>query len=181
MAHTPTLVLVPDSANDIEEEVAQLLLPYHIQIEPYKVYLDNHTIQRMAEHYKTENLEQLAQHVQTWFGYEGGVDGEGLYKITTYNPEGHWDYWLIGGLWDDGLKVKGKHVFRVQEFLAITNEDPKLFPVALVAPDGTWHQDDQVGGVEITIEERQNAWQNQVISILQSHPDYLVVCCDLHY
>lgn len=44
-------------------------------------------------------LATLARRMEEWRGTEGGVDDAGLWAIDYSNPEGQWDWWVIGGRW----------------------------------------------------------------------------------
>ncbi|MBW4622866.1 MAG: hypothetical protein KME17_26340 [Cyanosarcina radialis HA8281-LM2] len=119
----------------------------------------------MTRFYQTDNLEVLAQHLDEWFNCdEAGVDEEGLYGISTNNPQGWWDSWVIEN-WIDSLEDKS--VFSIGEFIELIDEDPEISPMVVVEPDGKWHDQE---GVDPT-------WQKEILS---NYPDYLVVLCDLH-
>lgn len=70
----------------------------------YKEYLDKHEIKRMKEQYKVATEKALVKHMKDWNSIRGGYDKNGLYKISTYNKDGLFDYYVIGGRWGGFIK-----------------------------------------------------------------------------
>jgi hypothetical protein len=191
MGHTPIIVLVPLSVQNIEEEVERILAPYSldIEVEPYKVYFEKDEIEHMARVYKIESLEELVQYIEDWSGYSsGGIDEEGLYGVTTENPEGSWDYWQIGGRWDGCLK--GENVLPLADLLTLSKQDLKIIPFAVIEPNGEWHSTEATVSPEMLLspetnnEQIRDADYREFIAVtqelFQKHQDCLAVFCDLH-
>jgi len=107
MSHFYVGVVVKKQARGecIEAEVARLLAPFDekLDVTPYKKY---EKPARMAEYYQMDpsDWEGLAKRMKDWTGCEGGVDGEGLFYWSTYNPESKWDWYRIGGRWDGVIR-----------------------------------------------------------------------------
>jgi hypothetical protein len=53
-------------------------------------------------------------------------------RLTTYNPDSQWDWWVIGGRWNGWLS-------RTNQLKARTAAQKGKFPFAVVTPDGVWH------------------------------------------
>jgi hypothetical protein len=43
--------------------------------------------------------EDLIDYVEKSYGSESGLDENGLYYMSSYNPDSKWDWWQIGGRW----------------------------------------------------------------------------------
>jgi len=43
--------------------------------------------------------EVLIDTVEEYYGAESGIDENGLYYMSSYNPDSKWDYWVVGGRW----------------------------------------------------------------------------------
>ena len=104
--HFSTFVII-GKHDDPENAVARSLEPFDdaFETEPYRDYLDSSDISYMAEHYgiPATDLHALAAKMEDWRGSTGGVDPRGLYAITTYNPDGKWDWYEIGGRWNGSI------------------------------------------------------------------------------
>jgi hypothetical protein len=145
-----------------------------MSVAPYIVRPNDREIQDMMRAYEIDNVELLVQHMEEWFGCdEAAIDEQGLYGISTKNPQGMWGYWVIRS-WiyyviDKKFIFVDQDVFPVTEFIEIIDidKDPELSPMIVVEPDGKWHDQEGVDPV----------WQKE---ILNNYPDHLVVLCDLN-
>src|SRR5262249_37176096 len=152
MSHFFTVVIVPGTTapDQIEDTVSRLLAPYdeNLRVHPHKVHLNHKSIERMASHYKKspQDLTELARSINDWTGDEGGVDEQGLYHLSTHNPQPKWDWWVIGGRWNgvirdhpkgDGTGFNfGEQYHQLEEnMLPVKSLDHKLTCFALVTPD----------------------------------------------
>lgn len=138
MSHYVVGVII-DSIEDVEKSVEEVLEPYNenISVEPYidrtvkqiiedeKEYLD-----KFLE-YKKNGLE-LSDYQKNFIEkYQGKSDAE-IYAIwrqnyedgnfdnegnllTTYNPKSKWDWWVIGGRWND-YYAKG-NILQIKDFI----------------------------------------------------------------
>lgn len=103
--------------------------------------------------------------------------GTGTYE-TTYNPEGWWDWYTIGGRWS-GYLPTGKDICSVEELLEHKSKD--WIPYAMLTPDGKWHQKGEMlsfgySDDKMTDEE----WGTEVLKLVNAHPKHLVVVVDCH-
>ncbi len=64
---------------------------------------------------KPNEFAKLARLMPHWRGQPGGVDNRGLYSVSTFNPQGHWDWYEIGGRWDG---ILANNVVEPQALLA---------------------------------------------------------------
>jgi hypothetical protein len=198
MSHFFTVVIVPGTTppDQIEETVARLLAPYDedIAVAPYRVYLDRERIERMANHYQTspDNLTELARHMRDWCGSGGGVDEQGLYRLSTYNPQSKWDWWVIGGRWNGEVRSApgndetgfnfGREYHQLPEnMLPVKELQAPLSCFALVTPDGEWHERGEMGWFGMVANEKeQDDWEREVADILQKHQEDILVGVDCH-
>jgi hypothetical protein len=198
MSHFFTVVIVPGATppDQIEETVTRLLAPYDekLAVVPYKVYLDQENIEHMASHYKTsaDDLAALARHMRNWCGNEGGVDERGLYRLSTYNPQSKWDWWVIGGRWngkvrsaprndETGFNFGSEYHQLPENMLPVKELQTPLSCFALVTPDGVWHEQGEMGMFGMVANEKEEeVWQREVAEILQKHQSDILVGVDCH-
>ena len=96
-------------------------------------------------------------------------------RLTTYNPDSQWDWWVIGGRWDGWLHPS--NVVPVSDLLSVLENTP----FALVTPDGAWHQRGRMGLWGMASDEApEDEWAATVQTLLHAHPEALAVTCDLH-
>ena len=105
MSHYTVLVIGSDPEG--------LLEPYseHLEMEPYKERMSDEDVARMREFYEKKDErklsdEELLDHMHDWNGTEGGIDDEGMYYLSTYNPDSKWDWYSLGGRWIGSFKLK---------------------------------------------------------------------------
>jgi len=95
-------------------------------------------------------------------------------RLTTYNPESRWDWWVIGGRWEGWLGPDNCQ-------LTLDVAAQLRTPFALVTPNGAWHEEGQMGWFGRSRHCKEPAaWNAEVEGLLLGHPDALVVACDLH-
>lgn len=184
--HYSTFVIIGRDA-DPEPAVASALEPFDegLDVEPYRDYLDAADIQRMAEHYglAPTDLAGLARKMRDWRGGEGGVDAGGLYALSTYNPNGEWDWYEIGGRWDGYIKGSRRNVITARA-LYRSPRLRKCLPYYLVTPDGRWleYEDSPLLDPPLTPAQRraERRWLAQVRRVLKQYIDRKVVCVDIH-
>lgn len=181
--HYCVYVFIPKEG-DIEELVAQTLAPFDEdrQVPPYKSYLSGGEIKAMAKHYrvKPSDLGALARHMEDWKGCIGGVEGKRLFAVTTWNPDGRFDWYEVGGRWNG--RIRG-NVTRARNLLARPNLR-ELLPFAIVTPDGLWQERETLiveDWMKFRVERKTDAvWLKQVRAALRRFPDHRVVCVDMH-
>lgn len=148
---------------------------------------------------KTE--EQLwADH--PWFGEADPecreCSGTGTIRIS-YNPEGKWDWYAIGGRWDGFMGAQqdiceegdhfpyeqkfqqlGRNICTVGELLTRVKADPDQKTFALLTSE--WYEQASMGWFGTTSGEKtENEWQQQYLEILRgANSEQLVVGVDCH-
>jgi hypothetical protein len=184
--HYETFVIIGGD-DDPEPAVARALEPFDeaLEVEPYRAYLSASDIDRMAQHYgiPPTNLLALAGKMRDWRGAEGGVDARGLYAVVSYNPNGTWDWYEIGGRWEGSIKSSRRNVISART-LSRSPHLPKCLPYYLVTPDGRWLESNErlLLGTPKTAADRRNhrRWLAQVRRVLKQYSDRKAVCVDIH-
>lgn len=185
--HYCVFVLIPPT-DDIDGAVAAALEPFDeaLEVEPYRVHLDHAAVTRMAGHYRipAAHLHELAKKLPDWTGRDGGVDRDGLYYLSTCNPDGYWDWYEIGGRFDGYIPYARRNVIRAGT-LAKSDTLSRCLPCYVVTPPGEWLEQERSyfegGGTDIRTEKMVDAnWLRLVRDTLREHADHLVVCVDIH-
>ena len=100
-------VMLIDAGGDYE--VAEMLAPYDENGNAESVWtpVGAGDLARMAEHYEVPNeLEALKPHAEAWFGAEMVEDNGQIGYNAFYNPDGKWDWYVVGGRWSGFLPLK---------------------------------------------------------------------------
>ncbi|GCE09511.1 hypothetical protein KDAU_68400 [Dictyobacter aurantiacus] len=197
MAHIFVGVIVPESTTfeKIEDTVKRQLEPFgdYWEVAPYKVYLSKDNIRDIIEEHnlspeKRENIVQVK-----WWGHSLAIDEQGIYYMSTYNPQAKWDdWWCIGGRWNGVVSKMSRHnsgqssniepehcslhenMIRIEQIENI----PQFF--ALLTPDLHWYE---IGteGVKLEYSEQEvSMWQIKAQQILAEHRNDILVGVDCH-
>lgn len=103
MSHFSVLVFTEDDGLSVDE----LLEPYYEgnTRAPYIDYTRQEAIDYARKHYadfKDKTDEECWK-----FMAEGSITDKKGNIYSTANPDGHWDWWVEGGRWENELKLKG--------------------------------------------------------------------------
>ncbi len=182
--HYSTFVIIGEG--DPEALVAEALEPFDedLQVPPYRRYFDRHEVSDMARHYGIDkrNLHALVDKMKDWSGCEGGADGHRLYRLTTCNPSGYWDWYEIGGRWDGYIKGSRRNVISARAL----SKSPRLkdrLPYYVLKPDGKWLEHERFfpEGLMGCFERKPDKkWLRDVRGALERYIDSRVVCVDIH-
>lgn len=157
MSHFSTLVILPlgTKEEDIDSTIENLLAPYDENME-------------VPEY---ERPCWCVEHPQP----EGCLDCHGSeIEKTTYNTLSKWDWYKIGGRWDNALE--GSNVQKIREF-----PEGTLKCYALVTPTGEWHARAKMGWFGVSSNEQEDdKWQAEYYEILSAFPSNLAVIVDCH-
>ncbi|WP_144628926.1 hypothetical protein [Arthrobacter woluwensis] len=88
---------------------------------------------------------------------------------STYNPESKWDWWVIGGRWNDNV-IAGN-------IGPIVSLKKRTF--AVITPDGEWHESGRMGWFGMVSNENPN-WDAQFDELVAQHPAAYAVVVDVH-
>ena len=182
--HFCTYLIIGPKGN-IQTQVAKALAPFDdaLEVEHYKVYLEEAEIKRMAGCYGREESDfpALTEKMPDWRGTKGGFDDIGLFSWTTANPQGRWDWYEIGGRWRGPFG--GRNVVKAKTFL----NSPSLknhLPYCIVAPDGQWHEVETLihaGFCKFdSVRKTDGQWLIELKQVLTCYPNHRVICVDIH-
>jgi hypothetical protein len=103
-----TVVVPKEQVDRAHDYLNGVLEPFNErrEVEPRKEYLTPDEVDSMAKTYGTTNHVEMVEKMEEWSGDLGGSDARGLYRLSTYNPQSKWDWWIIGGRWRGHFKVK---------------------------------------------------------------------------
>lgn len=127
-------------------------------------WTDEECYEQMRSYYEDEDIDE-----------EGNI-------YSTYNPNSKWDWYVVGGRWEDGLtNIEGKHV-SYGSVKAIDWNKTNI-PFAFVTPDGKWHERGKMGWWAIVSNEKgEDVWEKEFRDTLESLKDdnVSVVLVDCH-
>lgn len=192
MSHFTVGVLIPEDT-PLTEEFVEAAVGMRIDaydenksVDPYKVHMTPEDIERMATHYGIDkaDTDSLLTKMDDWHGREGGVDEQGMFYWSTYNPKSKWDWFQIGGRWPGKLYPDavtyprdslGGNVRKVSELPS----DLTLW--ALVTDDGEWHESGRMGWWGMSSDDKDpDKWDAERSELLSAHRDHLLVVVDCH-
>ena len=168
-------ILVNQTNNETDHQCADkaseviLKFDHNLETAPYKRYLDAEEVASMSKHYQTAEPQELAAKLEDWDGEPGGVDDQGLYVLSTQNPEGKFDR---GDLIDLIPRDQWEHVF-------LSGKDD-LMSRAVITPDGKWHDEWDLMKEGLEGEERLNEWERQVKILFETYTDATAFLASLH-
>lgn len=99
-------VIHPADVN-VYEYVEEKMAPFYEELEvpEYKVYYSEKEIKSAQKWYAEKGFNDGDDPNDivpfSWDNSTTYVDEKGAYKLSTWNPQGHWDWWVIGGRWDN--------------------------------------------------------------------------------
>jgi hypothetical protein len=180
--HFLTVVLLPQEEvpreegqveeGQLYEALHHLLAPYDRNLEPegpiHKEYYDARTIEKFAALYgiPPAHLPEIAARLSQEWGVDVGVDELGLYDLTTLNPNRKFDYWIVRNMETDIWPVR---------------DMPRdLLPVAVVTPDGHWHDMGAEWRPGDLIASEKQAIGQRAYSLIDQYPECQAVALDCH-
>jgi hypothetical protein len=172
------LVLVPRDATDVAAAVEYLLEPYYMwhQAPPHKHYIDSETVQSLAAQYglPATDLGTIAAALREQYRSDDQwSDEEGLYFVTTANPQGKWEHWGFdpeSDIWPASA-IPSSMVFTGPKSKTVRN----IHPTAVVTPDRQWHD---LGDAAEPSTGQRMAVPQRAYDLISQHPTHLVVAVD---
>lgn len=105
---------------DVMAYLEEKMAPYYEELEvpEYKDYYSEKEIASANSWYaeKGYDVDDDPNDVIpfSWSNTQCFTDEHGTYKLSTWNPQGYWDWWVVGGRWDnywetseENMPVKG--------------------------------------------------------------------------
>lgn len=118
------------------------------------------------------------EYEKQWFDEEM-VDEDGN-LLSTYNPKSKWDWYTIGGRWDDELKLVSGELVNEAYVSEIDWRDN--IPFAFITPDGEWHEKGNMGWWAcVSNEKKKNDWETEFKDFINNlDDDVIVTVVDCH-
>ena len=195
MSHFLTYIVVPKKEDDrFNEYIADVMSKFdeNMQVEEYFVkdltdedkigminYLisdgsidDSKTIKDFDEIYK--------MHGEDWNSNKWRLV-DGIWKeYSTYNPNSKWDWYSIGGRWNNNLVTKSDNKVNIA-YKKDVKLSTEIIPFAIIK-DGHWIERGQMGWFAmVTDEKNKDEWDNEFYKIWDTiNDDDLIVVLDCH-
>lgn len=102
-----SLHVIHPAGVDVEEYVTEKMAPFYEELEvpEYKIYYSDKELEKIKTWYDKKGLEDGDDPNDavpySWNGSHTYTDDKGYYRLSTWNPQGHWDWYVIGGRWDN--------------------------------------------------------------------------------
>ncbi|MCA9363767.1 hypothetical protein KC727_00925 [Candidatus Kaiserbacteria bacterium] len=177
MSHFNVCILVnrenDESDHQLADKAADVMTKFDLNrdVPEYKRRFDADEVERISKHYKTTDLQELATKLEDWNGDAGGVDEEGLYALSTQNPDGHFDY---GNLVDLIPRNRWEHMF-------LSGIEEKVCR-AVVTPDGEWVDGPWLYSTSDPESQRKaDEWERKVQELFLEHDNAAAFLADLHF
>lgn len=184
MSHYPVFVI----GDDVEGQLARY--DENLEVEPHRSPIDIDKDWVLEAIHKagvnSNDLEAVARWMteSEWTGRPVAVDEDGLYEMTTYNPDSKWDWYEVGGRWAGHLKLKGGVNGGVNQAKAgdIDWEATRM-PYAMVA-EGAWKAPGRMGWWGMSSESEEelaewNVWARGFCQGLGANVPVTVVDCHI--
>lgn len=123
-------VIISATISDIVGIVEQLMLPYDSErpVLPYRVDITDQEMAFVAQqHSLSPDDPAVREKLSDWWEYPFYRDEQGYYYISSDNPKGHWDGWILHNVQADVYQLPDAPISSVD-------------PLAVVTPDGVWHE-----------------------------------------
>ena len=154
MSHYLVFTIMPEGSVNPRLTVEELLAPYdeNVEVEPYATVCE-----------PCSDCNQKGA------------------RITTHNPLSKWDWWMIGGRWENHFS-KGDVIPVNKAIEELNKDDDEIHgPFALVTPDGQWHAQGRMGWFGTSVDEfDDDEWKTMYTELLNQYPDNTLLVCDLH-
>lgn len=202
MSHFFLGVILPLNTpmTQVRSTVERLIAPYdeRIEVDPYKQKLPADHVEGMARHYGCDpnDPHTCVPHLEDWTGQPGGVDEEGLFVWSRYNPRSRWDWFEIGGRWcgeicsvecgeepavTPGTLGAGDGSHLEHNVIRVRKLDPSVGFFALCTPEGEWYERGRMGWFGMVAEEKPGKdWQAIRSEVLSAYPEHSIVGVDCH-
>lgn len=174
------------------------------EVEPhlYRTKAEMQADQRFMEWWGKQKAMDYATGVAEWEGHQVDSDGN---VLSTSNPHGEWDWWVVGGRWGSGWTLRqgapnGPLITDPSTFGYSERKDPlatdcarwrDLMPESVRCPyswldlDGEWHTKwlgpGRSGSQEVTDWERGDEFDTEFMKFLADLPsDAWLINIDYH-
>lgn len=159
-------LILPKNTPDVIKAIEQLMAPYNAErsVPPYRVDITDDEKALIAQYYGLSLDDPgLLEAYSRWYEYPCKRDERGNYYLSSDNPEGYWDGWMLHGQTD---------IYELPDPLM-----DSIDPLAIVTPDGLWHE--MLYRYDESAEQR--AQRQQVVQqFFTQYTGYLAILLDCH-
>jgi hypothetical protein len=101
--------------------------------------------------------------------------------LSRANPDGKWDWYVIGGRWDGWILDRECKSQRVEDNLASVEHAiaHRKLTHSIVTPDGVWHERGEMGWWGILHTENEE-WDSEALALLAHYPGHNILIIDAH-
>lgn len=204
--HYVMLALVPQHIKEVGAFLDGMLAPFDenkevpLQLVPADPWLDHHlrsegalTVARDDPRYLEEYARVVnARAVEAGCTLESDPtefmafqDGK-LLQWTTHNPDGKWDWWVVGGRWTGVFNKDASPDDVATNSLPVPDIIARgWIPHSLLTPSGQWSEHKfelsiSTAGVFEGEREPEDEWKTRCSAILEGHRDCIGVIVDYH-
>jgi hypothetical protein len=162
-------VIIPSTTSDIVGIVEQLMIPYDIErpVLPHRVDIPLDELASLRTQQQMDGIfddPAFCDKLSNWYGYPCFYDKRGYYYLSSDNPKGYWDGWILHDAQMDVYQLPDASIHT-------------LDPLAIVTPDDVWHEMPYQWN-----ETTQQAAQRRLLvrQFFDQYPDYVAVLLDCH-
>lgn len=117
--------------------------------------------------------EECFEDMKKWYDEESIDEDGNIY--STYNPKSKWDWYVVGGRWSNGLKIKDGRSVDTAYVKEIDWEESGA-PFAFITPDGKWYERGEMGWwAVVTNEKSSDDWDTEFYKMVEELDDDVVV------
>ena len=126
-----TFVIIPATVSALIETVTNLMASYDAErpVLPYRVDVPSDVLEAFLAQQQETLLDDriFCDRLSDWYGEVCFHDEQGYFCLSSSNPKGHWDGWML-------------HDVQTDVYLLPDTSIQTLDPLAIVTPDGIWHE-----------------------------------------
>ena len=116
------------------------------------------------------------------YEYDDMVDEDGN-LLSNYNPDSKWDWYAIGGRWNNILITKDGNGTN-EDYVSEIDWDKTMTPFAYIDINGNWHENGEMGWWGIVSNEKdKDEWDDEFknyVNGIQNNKHIEVVAVDVH-
>ena len=163
-----------------DQKIEDLLDPYdeNKEVEPYIEFSKDEAIEYGKKHFRPGLTDDEIYKIML----DGRTADEDGNLYTTYNDAARWDWWEVGGRWNNRLPTEAGGVNEAK--IKNIKKDTGFTTYATLTPDGEWHEPGKMGyfGYSYASEEDEKKWDAewQKRWIDNQDPELIMTIVDCH-
>ena len=205
MTHYAVAIIIPPAEDDIQGFIDRQMQPYDesITVAPYVCYSVERAAKDLADEicrlelivrreeplynldkcrHSLAKLRQMTpeQKYREFLAVHERFDAKGE-PLSTYNPAGKWDWYVIGGRWNGWINDQEGPDGELAANMATTEQAVARgkIPHAIITPDGLWHEHGTMGWWGLMLTENEG-WGDTAKALFAVYPGHNIVIVDAH-